>query len=169
MLFRSSGVHIKVADYILESGVGGESACDSTQIMPIGTVAHETGHGFGLPDLYDVNYLTPGIGRYSLMGYGPYFSGLSPARLDAWSLSQLGWVTVVPLASAGTYSSGPGPTSDTAFYVPVSGSNPRGEYFLLENREGVQSDSVMIARNCQVWYQPSPPPATCGEIGRAHV
>jgi len=159
---NSSGVHIKVADYILESGVGGESACDSTQIMPIGTVAHETGHGLGLPDLYDVNYLTPGIGRYSLMGYGPYFSGFSPARLDAWSLSQLGWVTVVPLASAGTYSSGPGPTSDTAFYVPVSGSNPRGEYFLLENREGVQSDSVMIARNCQVWYQPSPPPATCG-------
>ena len=159
---NSSGVHIKVADYILESGVGGESACDSTQIMPIGTVAHETGHGLGLPDLYDVNYLTPGIGRYSLMGYGPYFSGFSPARLDAWSLSQLGWVTVVPLPNAGTYSFGPAPISDSAFYLPVAGSNPRGEYFLLENREGVQSDTPMIRRNCEVWYQPAAPPSSCG-------
>jgi M6 family metalloprotease-like protein len=159
---NSSGVHIKVADYILESGVGGESGCDSTQIMPIGTVAHETGHGLGLPDLYDVNYLTAGIGRYSLMGFGPYFSGVSPARLDAWSLSQLGWVTVVPLRNAGTSSFGPAPTSDTAFYLPVFGPNPRGEYFLLENREGVQSDTPMIRRNCQVWYQSATPPANCG-------
>jgi len=159
---NGSGVHIKVADYILESGVGGESGCDTSQIMPIGTVAHETGHGLGLPDLYDVNYLTAGIGRYSLMGFGPYFSGISPARMDVWSLSQLGWVTVVPLLNAGTYSFGPAPISDTAFYLPVAGSNPRGEYFLLENREGAQSDTPMIRRNCEVWYQPAPPPSNCG-------
>ena len=36
---NSQGVHIKIADYILESGVGGASGCDTTQIMPIGTVA----------------------------------------------------------------------------------------------------------------------------------
>ena len=41
----------KVRDYILQSAVGGATVCDSTSIMPIGTVAHETGHGFGLPDL----------------------------------------------------------------------------------------------------------------------
>src|SRR5947208_7020412 len=39
------GVFIKVADYILESGVGGLDGCDGNQIMPAGTVAHETGHG----------------------------------------------------------------------------------------------------------------------------
>src|SRR5205085_8475304 len=48
-------VNVRVADYILESGVGGASGCDTTAIMPIGTVAHETGHGFGLPDLYDTD------------------------------------------------------------------------------------------------------------------
>src|SRR5256884_7609838 len=31
------GVFIKVADYILESGVGGLEGCDSSQIMPVGT------------------------------------------------------------------------------------------------------------------------------------
>ena len=65
--------------------------------------------------------------------------------MDAWSLSQLGWVTVVPLASDGDSSFGAAPLSDTTFYVRVTGSNPRGEYFLLENRQGLEADSAMIA------------------------
>src|SRR5436309_4326279 len=47
---NAQGVHIMVSAYIRASGVGGLDGCDSTQIMPVGTVAHETGHGFGLPD-----------------------------------------------------------------------------------------------------------------------
>ena len=159
---NSQGVPIKVADYILESGVGGLDGCDPSQIMPVGTVVHETGHGFGLPDLYDTDYLSQGVGEWSLMGTGNYSSPLSPSRMDAWSLSQLGWVTIVPLGSAGTHSFGAAPTSDTAFYLPVSGSNPRGEYFLLENRQAVEADTAMIEHNCQVWYQSPTPPASCG-------
>jgi len=156
------GVPIKVADYILETGVGGLDGCDPSQIMPVGTVVHETGHGFGLPDLYDTDYLSQGVGEWSLMGTGNYSSPLSPSRMDAWSLSQLGWVTIVPLGSAGTHSFGAAPTSHTAFYLQVSGSNPRGEYFLLENRQAVQADTAMIEHNCQVWYQSPNPPASCG-------
>src|SRR6266480_564706 len=159
---NSRGVPIKVADYILESGVGGLDGCDPSQIMPVGTVGHETGHGFGLPDLYDTDYLSQGVGDWSLMGTGNYASPLSPSRMDAWSLNQLGWVTIVPLGSAGTHSFGAAPTSDTAFYLPVSGSNPRGEYFLLENRQAVEADTAMIEHNCQVWYQGPTSPASCG-------
>jgi len=43
---NSQGVPIKVADYILESGVGGLDGCDPSQIMPVGTVVHETGAAF---------------------------------------------------------------------------------------------------------------------------
>jgi len=78
------------------------------------------------------------------MGYGLYASPLSPSRLDAWSLSQLGWVTTVPLTVEGDYAFGGAPVSDTTFYVPVTGSNPRGEYFLLENRQPLEADSAMI-------------------------
>ncbi len=159
---NSTGKRIRVADYILEGGVGGADLCDSTHIMPISAVAHETGHGFGLPDLYDVNYVNAGVGVYSLMSYGPYTSPLSPARMDAWSLNELGWVTVVPLPTAGTYSVGPVPTSDTAFFVPVAAPNPDGEYFLLENRQAVRSDSAMIKYLCQVSYASATPPASCG-------
>jgi len=159
---NSQGVRIKVADYILESAVGGAEGCDTTQIMPVGTVAHETGHGFGLPDLYDTDGKSEGIGEYSLMGSGNYTSPFSPSRMDAWSLSELGWVTVVPIASGSVYAFGPAPTSDTAFFLPVSGANPRGEYFLLENRQGVESDSAMLRYHCQVWYHAAAPPAGCG-------
>jgi len=138
------GDSLTVVDYIVQSGVGGSSSCDTTQIMPIGTVAHETGHGFDLPDLYDTQGPSEGVGEFSLMGSGNYSSALSPSRMDGWSLSQLGWVTVAPLASSGDSSFGGAPVSDTTFYLAVRGTNPRGEYFLLENRQPIQSDSAMI-------------------------
>ncbi len=156
-----AGGSLTVVDYIIQSGVGGEVSCDTTQIMPIGTVAHETGHAFGLPDLYDTGGNTEGIGRWSLMGAGNYSSPFSPARMDAWSLSQLGWVTVAPLAAAGAYVFRPAPTSDTAFLVRPTGANPRGEYFLLENREPVLADSALIRNACQVWYQQANPSSAC--------
>ena len=156
-------VNVKVADYILESGVGGASGCDTTAIMPIGTVAHETGHGFGLPDLYDTDGASEGVGEFSLMGSGNYTSPFSPSRMDVWSLNELGWVIVKPLTTSGAYTFGPAtPAVDTVLFVPVTGSNPRGEYFLLENRQRVLSDSAMIRFHCQVWYASANPPATCG-------
>jgi len=166
---NAQGVPIMVSDYILESGVGGLDGCDSTQIMPVGTVAHETGHGFGLPDLYDTSNKTEGIGEYSLMGSGNYTSPFSPSRMDAWSLSQLGWVTVVPLRTDGTFSFGAAPTSDTAFYLPVGGANPRGEYFLLENRQQVQADSSVVHYHCQVWFNTGSPPPCGGGLLIYHV
>ena len=166
---NAQGVPIKVSDYILESGVGGLDGCDATQIMPVGTVAHETGHGFGLPDLYDTDNTSEGVGEFSLMGSGNYTSPFSPSRMDAWSLSQLGWVTVVPLQSNGTFSFGAAPTSDTTFYLPVGGANPRGEYFLLENRQQVQADSAMVHYHCQVWFNTGSPPPCGGGLLIYHV
>src|SRR5690242_11727527 len=112
--------------------------------MPIGTAAHESGHGLGLPDLYDTQGSGEGIGEWGLMGSGNYTSPLSPSRFEAWSLSQFGWVTLAPITVSGTYSFGPAPTSDSAWILRPSGSNPRGEYFLLENRQAVQADSALI-------------------------
>ena len=142
---RVTSSKIIVRDYILQSGLGGvTSVCDSTQIMPIGTAAHELGHILDLPDLYDTQNSTQGIGEWGLMGSGNYTSSFSPSRYDAWSLQQMGWTTLVPLAASGTYTVGPVPTADTVFYLGVAGANPRSEYYLLENRQGVLSDSALI-------------------------
>src|SRR5258705_1218888 len=55
--------NIRISDYFTTSALGGASACDSTKIMPIGTAAHEFGHALNLPDLYDTQGPTEGIGE----------------------------------------------------------------------------------------------------------
>ncbi len=142
----AGGGNIVVRDYILQSGLGssGGGVCDSTAIMPIGTAAHELGHILALPDLYDTGGQTEGIGQWGLMGSGNYTKPESPSRYDAWSLEQMGWTTIRPITTNGVYSLGPAPTADTVFLVDVQGTNLRNEYFLLENRQAVLSDSAVI-------------------------
>ncbi len=142
----TGGGNIVVRDYILQSGLGSATGgvCDSTAIMPIGTAAHELGHILALPDLYDTGGQTEGIGQWGLMSSGNYTKPESPSRYEAWSLEQMGWVTIRPLTTNGTYSLGPAPTADTAFLVDVQGTNLRNEYFLIENRQAVLSDSALI-------------------------
>jgi M6 family metalloprotease-like protein len=147
------GQNVKISDYILQSAVGGLSSCNASEIMPIGTVAHETGHGFGLPDLYDTGGQTEGVGQWDIMSSGSFITGFSPARMSAWSLNQLGWITLAQITPAlslsATYTFDAAPLSDTAFYVRVQGANPRGEYYLLENRQRQQSDTALIRFHCQ--------------------
>jgi M6 family metalloprotease-like protein len=151
---KFGGGSIKISDYFATSALGGPTACDSTQIMPIGTAAHEFGHALGLPDLYDTRQVTQGIGEWGVMGSGNFTSPSSPSRMEAWSLNELGWVTLVPLTASGTYSFGAAPVSDTAFYVRAQGSNPRGEYFLIENRQASQADTALIRIHCARSFNP---------------
>jgi M6 family metalloprotease-like protein len=141
---RRGGGRIVVDDYTMQSGVGGSSACAGTQVMPIGTVAHETGHAFGLPDLYDTepsSRASQGIGEWGLMGSGNYRSPDSPARFEAWSLAEMGWVALDTLTGSRTVTTGPVTRSDTVFVVPLSG---RDEYYLIENRQALESDSALL-------------------------
>jgi M6 family metalloprotease-like protein len=137
-----NGGFIKVDDYIVGSGVGGSTACTAGRIMPIGTFAHETGHAFGLPDLYDTDGQTAGIGIWGLMSAGNYTSPESPSRMEAWSLSQLGWIDVQPLAQGSTVIA-PIVQSHTAYVIPITTSS-RDEYFLLENRQRLQADTALL-------------------------
>jgi M6 family metalloprotease-like protein len=140
------GQYLKVDDYIMQSAVGGTSACDGSSIMPIGTVAHETGHAFGLPDLYDTDLSNPavtqGIGEWGLMGSGNYARPYSPARFEAWSLFELGWVTVDTLSSGREVRLSPVSSSDTVLYLPVAGTD---EYYLFENRQAQESDTAQMS------------------------
>jgi hypothetical protein len=113
--------------------------------MPVGTVAHETGHVFGLPDLYDTDLsnsqVTQGIGEWGLMGSGNYARPYSPSRYEAWSMFELGWVAVDTLSSGREAQLGPVATSDTVLYLPVPGTD---EYYLFENRQAQESDSAQM-------------------------
>jgi M6 family metalloprotease-like protein len=139
------GQFLKVDDYIMQSAVGGNTACEPSAVMPVGTVAHETGHVFGLPDLYDTDLSNPqatqGIGEWGLMGSGNYARPYSPSRYEAWSLFELGWVAVDTLSSGREVRLSPVATSDTVLYLPVPGTD---EYYLFENRQAQESDSAQM-------------------------
>ncbi|HXI21114.1 MAG TPA: M6 family metalloprotease domain-containing protein, partial [Gemmatimonadales bacterium] len=144
------GQFIQIRDYTLQSAVGGPLACADNGIMPIGTVAHEIGHGFGLPDLYDTNLRGPaptqGIGEWGLMGSGNYSLPYSPSGYDAWSLAELGWVTVDTVPTSGTVTLDPVQLSDTVLSASVPNSN---EYFLFANRQAYGSDTAQLNPACQ--------------------
>src|SRR6266545_2149834 len=157
---KSGFAFVHISDYFATSARGGSIACDTTQIMPIGTAAHEFGHALALPDLYDTGPGNPteGSGEWGLMGSGNFTSPPSPSRMEVWSLNELGWVSLQPLSTTGNYLLDPAATSRTGVYVRPPGPNPRGEYFLVENRQGGPAglaDSAMIRRHCQRSGQPS--------------
>lgn len=145
------GRFIQIRDYTLQSAIGGPEACAAGEIMPIGTVAHETGHAFGLPDLYDTNLrslaVTQGIGEWGIMGSGNYARPYSPAGYDAWSLAELGWVAVDTISSAGTVVLSPVATSDTVLYYGVPATD---EFLLFENRQALGSDTAQLNPACQI-------------------
>jgi M6 family metalloprotease-like protein len=139
------GQFLKVDSYTIQSAVGGNTACEAGSIMPIGTLAHETGHAFGLPDLYDTDLANPkatqGAGEWGLMGSGNYARPYSPSPFEAWSMVEMGWVTVDTLSPGREVHLGPVSSSDTVLYLPVPGTD---EYYLLENRQALESDSAQM-------------------------
>jgi M6 family metalloprotease-like protein len=133
--------YIRVNDYTIQSQLGGASACDAATIMGIGTIAHETGHAFGLPDLYDTSGGTQGIGGWGLMGSGNYARPYSPSSYDPWSLLVLGWATVDTLGSSRTVATAPRHLSDTIFYARTDTPD---DFLLVENRAAVLSDTAQM-------------------------
>jgi M6 family metalloprotease-like protein len=137
-----AGQNIRVDSYHVVGGVGGPTCTNAGLIAGPGTSCHELGHGLGLPDLYDVSLATEGIGEWGIMGSGNYTSQNSPTHYDAWSKQQMGWVSVTPITSNGTYPIDPVESSHDVFVVRVQAPNPRGEYFLLENKQAVGADTA---------------------------
>jgi M6 family metalloprotease-like protein len=101
---RAGGGFIKVWDYTIQPALGSENGC-GTGIIEVGVFCHEFGHAFGLPDLYDTNGGSNGIGHWGLMGSGNWNKPTNPAHMSAWSKAELGWVLPAQVGpTAQTYS-----------------------------------------------------------------
>ncbi len=140
---------VMLRDYIIQGGQGGVLGCTSDEPQSMGVVAHETGHLFGLPDLYEVGGDGEGIGHWGLMGSGSQQNPDRPAHLSAWSKAQLGWVTEVKIDHDTTLTINPIITSDTAYVLPIPNTN---EFFLLENRQPLGSDSMLHREGLLIWH-----------------
>ena len=141
----ANGGKIKIADYVILPAVDPQS-CGP---MHIGVLAHETGHALGLPDLYDYDGSTQGIGAWGLMGTGSHSARFSPAHLSAWEKEQLGWVRVTWLREGTPVAAPPVEREPHIFRYDLPNGN--GEYLLLENRQKIGSDKKLPGHGLLAW------------------
>ena len=121
---RFGGGFIRVNDYVVQPAFN----CGGATIIDIGVFCHEFGHAFGLPDLYDTNGGSAGIGHWGLMGSGSWNTVTRPAHMSAWSKSELGWVNLVEM---GTNMTAYG-VSNVEFNRPVLRANVMNERWRLD-------------------------------------
>ena len=149
---NSQGVKVKVFDYHTEAALWGSSG---NSITRIGVISHETGHFFGLPDLYDTSNppgdYAEGIGSWCMMANDWGFDGSQhrPPHFSAWCKIFLGWIIPTSLSLQTRYTLQQSETSPSA-YIATNGFAP-GEYLLIENREPVGLDSDIPHGGLAVW------------------
>ena len=148
----ANGGSVLVDDYTIQPVL----SCTSSEINEIGVIAHELGHGFGLPDLYAVGANHGAVGRWGLMATGPWGcdgqGAETPCHMTAWSKEVLGWANVTTLpadADLGVLSLDPVET--TGDVIRIDAGDGSGDYYLLENRQRLGFDASLLATGLFVW------------------
>jgi immune inhibitor A len=154
--FSGAGIGAYTTNSTCKTNAAKNVVVDSYIIMPekygssmttVGVFAHEYGHALGLPDLYDTDYSSEGLGNWSLMAGGSWNKkskpGDRPAHLDAWCKYALGWVSPALITSGVVKTSIPAVETSSTVYQLLSGSpsSGTGEYFLVENRQKIGFDA----------------------------
>lgn len=139
---------VQISSYAMEPEVR-----HGDTLVDVGVFCHEFGHVLGLPDLYDYDYSSRGIGRWSLMAYGCWANqGHTPTHIDAWGKAQLGWIEIDTITS-----------NQTNLQILQIETNPKAyrlwtngatgaEYFLVENRHKTKFDSYMDGEGLLIYH-----------------
>ena len=145
-----------------------ELLCGTT-IRTIGVYAHEFGHKLGLPDLYDTDNSSDGIGHWGLMGSGSWTSnnpgsenGEAPSHMNPWSKWFLGWIAPTDLTGMDVVQNIPeAETNPFAIQLLDNPGGPddwsrvgtgNGEYFLIENRQQTGFDIGLDGCGILAWH-----------------
>ncbi|MBI5206837.1 MAG: M6 family metalloprotease domain-containing protein [Candidatus Firestonebacteria bacterium] len=115
----------------------------------IGVMVHELGHlMLGLPDLYDTDYTSQGIGLFDVMcggswaqSYTDKYPGATPVHPSAWTKEYIGFTTPKIINNSSGLALKAVSNDSTIIKVLTQNSN---EYFLIENRYFTGYDSGFI-------------------------
>ncbi len=125
-------------------------------IQTIGVFAHELGHIFNIPDLYDVSGQGEGIGGWCLMASGSYGgdqrNSAKPSHMSAWCKERMGWVVPTVVTS----------NLDNQVLQPVEWTQqiyklwrngvPGQQYFLIENRQKTGFDISLLESGLLIFH-----------------
>ena len=147
--------------YLAEYIICGELDMDEngkSQIVTVGIACHETAHVLGLPDLYDIDYSSIGLGFHALMSEGNNNRipgerlGSTPSPMMAWSRIYAGFIEPQVVKASGTYTLY-GQSTDK--YNVIKISDGKG-YYLIENvdfnKYGAGIIEYMNHSGIAIWY-----------------
>jgi len=133
----------------------------------IGQFVHELGHTLWLPDEYDTDGSSAGIGNWGVMGGGSWntcsggYSGNCPSHPTAWDKWYLSWLAPTQITETQTVTIPDITTNPTVFqlrdnpggvdwsYGVTSGT---GEYFLVENRQRTGYNTGLPGSGLLIWH-----------------
>lgn len=119
-------------------------------MVGIGVFVHEFGHILGLPDLYDVSYVSEGIGNWGVMGGGCWLnSEHTPCQFESWSKMQLGWQQPQVISTEKIYTLSASSDTNLSYKILTPNTN---EYFLLENRQKNIFDAFLPGKGLAIWH-----------------
>ncbi|MFC1777576.1 M6 family metalloprotease domain-containing protein [Pseudomonadota bacterium] len=136
-------------------------------ITTIGVMAHELGHlMLNLPDLYDGDGSSNGIGNWGLMGGGAWnhlgkfvnispIIGDSPSYLSAWSKVSTGFTTPQDIdfnQNGVSFSQAETNESIKRIWIDKYKTPLSREYFLLENRRKTDYDTGLPGNGLMIWH-----------------
>ena len=150
----ANGTNIIVSTYTVNPELSGGGDCFTDLIRPIGVYAHEFGHILGLPDLYDRDGGSEGVGNWCLMAGGSWlgFAGDTPAHMSAWCKIQMGWVDPIEINH-----------NSSGVIIRQLATNPSvikiweddfhwNRYFLIENRQKIGFDYYLNGDGLLVYH-----------------
>jgi M6 family metalloprotease-like protein len=157
---NGAGTKVKVNAYHPEPALFGSTG---TGITRIGVITHGTGHFFGLPDLYDTDDSSAGIGSWCMMpnAWGFDNDQLHPPHFSAWCKVFLGWVTPSELSKRGVYGIAQAETSRGIWKIIKN--YPANEYLLIENRQPIGLDSRIPQGGLAIWHIDESKPSNAPE------
>ena len=122
---------------------------------PLGVWVHEFGHELGIPDLYDTDNSSEGIGHWGVMASGSWADhGETPVYFSAWSRYWLGWVDPIVITDdINNLELEPIENDGNVYLLPIPGNwSNSNEYYLLENRQQLKYDSYLPGEGLLIWH-----------------